>query len=336
VGGTAAHGRRPIPPEREGVPTGLFGRGGAKRQYGHEATIAQYEAIAAQAGVAAEAEGAAGRWADALTLSEVSLKAVLAMAQLEPGDPRHLHGEAASLYFHASALGRNGRGAEAVAAADRAAELYRRLRPQNPAKYDRLIADAEGRGERWRAELAGPAAGAPAAPVADAPVAGAPEDDLADILGFAAIRLLEGQPLSPEEARGLSAVGITPAGAGSARVELARFHNTLADHLSAEDPDEAWTVRQLRLLAHDLVAESSETQEIAMRYGFGDCGTDWARTLLLLARQDHESGDTSSLQEHCGWLAGVLGQLRPYTLVSGPTAALAQEADAILQEVGDW
>ncbi|MCF4121420.1 hypothetical protein L1785_10550 [Antribacter sp. KLBMP9083] len=302
---------------------GLFGRGRPKRQNGHDEAIAHYEAMVAQAGAAAEAEGASGRWDDALMLSEVSLKAVLALQRLEPGDPRHLHGEAATQYFHASALGRNGRVAEAVAAADRAAALYRLLRPQSPARYDQLIADAEGRGERWRAELAGT-------------VAGAPADDIADILGSAAVRLLEGQPLSPEEARGLSAVGITAAGAGSARVELARTHLTLADHLSAEAPDEAWTVRQLRLHAHDLFAEASEAQETEMRYRFGDYGTDWARTLLVLARQDHESGDTSSLQDHCGWLAGVLGQLRPYTLVDGPTAELVQEADMFLQGVGSW
>ncbi|MFC8798729.1 hypothetical protein ACFT2C_13425 [Promicromonospora sp. NPDC057138] len=312
---------------------GLFGRGRAERQSQHDVAIAQYEAIATQAGAQAESEGASGRWDDALVLSEVSLQAVLAMARLEPGDPRHLHGEAATQYFHASALGRNGRVAEALAAADRAAALYRQLRPQSPARYDQLIADAEARGERWRAELAGTVAGAREQA---GTVAAAPEDDIADILESAALRLLAGQPLSPEEARGLSAVGITPAGPGSARVELARFQIALADHLSAEGPDEAGIVRELRLRAHDLFAEASEAQETEMRYGFADYGTDWARTLLVLARQDQESGDTSFLEEHCGWLAGVLGQLRPYTLVDGSTAALAQEADAFLHEVDTW
>ncbi|GHH75212.1 hypothetical protein [Promicromonospora soli] len=302
---------------------GLFGRGRARRQSEHDVAIAHYEAMAAQAGNAAEAEGASGRWDDALMLSEVSLKAVAALAQLEPGDPRHLHGEAASLYFHASALGRNGRVADAVDAADRAAALYRRLRPQNPARYDVLIADAEERGERWRAELAGTAASEP-------------EDDIVDLLRSAADRLLGGQPVSPEVASGLSALGITLTGAGSGRAGLARTNFTLADHMSAKAPDEALTIRQLRLRAHQLFAEGSEAQEAEMRIGFGDYGTDWARTLLVLARQDQESGDTSSLQEHCGWLAGVLGQLRPYTLVDGPTAALVQEADAFLQEAGSW
>lgn len=320
---------------------GLFGRGKAKRLYGRDATIAQYEAMVAEAGTAAEREGAAGRWADALTFSDVSLQAVLALAQFEPGDPRHVHGEAATLYFHASALGRNGRVDEAIAAADRAAELYRRLRPQNPAKYDQLIADAEGRGERWRAELAGPVVDAPAG---GAPVEGVPEEDLAgvldstEILGLVALRLMDERPLSPGEARGLSELGITPVGAGSARAELARFHNTIADRLSVEDPDDDWTVRQLRVHAHDLFVESSEAQEMEMRTGFGDYGTEWARTLLFLAKSEHESDDDDTywLQEYCGWLAGVLGQLRPYTLVSGPTAELVQEADAFLQEVGDW
>lgn len=303
---------------------GLFGSGRAKRQNERDAAIAHYEAIAAQAGNAAEAEGASGRWDDALLMSEVSLKAVLALAQLEPGDPRHVHGEAATLYFHASALGRNGRVAEAVAAADRAAALYRRLRPQSPARYDGLISDAEERGERWRAELAGTAAGTPG-------------DELAGLLRSAADGLLAGQPVSPEVARGLSSVpGITPVGAGSARAELAQFHATLADHLSAEVPGEAGTVRRLRLRAHQLFAEASEAQETEMRYGFADYGTDWARTLLVLAREDRESGDTSSLREHCGWLAGVLGQLRPHMLVDRPTAALVAEADAFLQEVGSW
>jgi tetratricopeptide (TPR) repeat protein len=302
---------------------GLFGRGRARRQNEHDVAIAHYEAMAAQAGNAAEAEGASGRWDDALMLSEVSLKAVAALAQLEPGDPRHLHGEAASLYFHASALGRNGRVAEAVDAADRAAALYRRLRPQNPARYDQLIADAEERGERWRAELAGTAASEP-------------EGDIVDLLRSAADRLLGGQSVSPEVASGLSALGVTLNGAGSGRAGLARTSFTLADHMSAKAPDEALTIRQLRLRAHQLFAEGSETQEAEMRIGFGDYGTDWARTLLVLARQDQESGDTSSLQEHCGWLAGVLGQLRPYTLVDGPTAALVQEADAFLQGVDGW
>lgn len=331
---------------------GLFGRGKPKRLYGREATIAQYEAMVAEAGTAAEREAAAGRWADALTFSDVSLQAVMALAQFEPGDPRHVHGEAATLYFHASALGRNGRVDEAIAAADRAAELYRRLRPQNPEKYDQLAADADGRAERWRAVLAG---GAVDAPTTEAPAAAAPEEDVADtydsaveILGDVALSLITERPLSPKEARGLSAIGITPVGAGSTRARLARFHNTIADRLSVEDPDDDgrvqglrvdWTVQGLRVQAHDLFVEASEAQEMEMRTGIGDYGLEWARTLLFLAKGERESADdddTYLLEEYCGWLAGVLGQLRPYTIVDGPTAELVQEADAFLQEVGDW
>jgi hypothetical protein len=319
---------------------GLFGRGKAKPLYGRAATIAQYEAMVAEAGTAAEREAVAGRWADALTFSDISLQAVLALAQFEPGDLRHVHGEAATLYFHASVLGRNGRVDEAIAAADRAAELYRLLRPQNPAKYDQLAADADGRAERWRAELAGHAA-----PAVEAPAAAAPEEDVADtydsaaeILGDVALRLLDESPLSPEEARGLLAIGIAPVGADSTHARRARFHNTIADRLSVEDPDDDWTVERLRGHAHDFFVKSSEAQETEMRTGFGDYGLEWARTLLFLAKGERESddADTDLLEEYCGWLAGVLGQLRPHAIVDGPTAELVQEADAFLQEVGDW
>jgi hypothetical protein len=321
---------------------GLFGRGKAKDPYGREALIAQNEAIVAEAGTAAEREAAAGRWADALTFSDISLHAVRTLARFEPGDPRHVHGEAATLYFHASVLGRNGRVDEAIAAADRAAALYRQLQPHNPAKYDQLVADADGRAERWRAELAGDAVDAPAT---EAPAVAAPKEGLADtsrsaaeILGDVALRLLDESPLSPEEARGLSAIGITPVGADSTHARQARFHNTVADRLSVEDPEDDWTVERLRGHAHELFVKSSEAQEMEMRTGFGDYGLEWARTLLFLAKGERESDDddTYFLQEYCGWLAGVLGQLRPYTIVDGPTAELVQEADAFLQEVVDW
>lgn len=329
---------------------GLFGRGKAKDPYGREALIAQNETLVEEAGTAAQREAAAGRWAEALTFSDISLQAVQALARFEPGDPRHLHGEAAVLYFHASVLGRNGRVDEAIAAADRAAELYRRLQPHNPGKYNQLVADADGRAERWRAELAGHAA-----PAVEAPAAAAPEEDLADtvdsaakILGDVALSLMTERPLSPKEARGLSAIGITPVGAGSTHARLARFHNTIADRLSVEDPDDDgrveglrvdWTVQGLRVRAHDLFVEASEAQEMEMRTGIGDYGLEWARTLLFLAKGERESADdddTYLLEEYCGWLAGVLGQLRPYAIVDGPTAELVQEADAFLQEVGDW
>lgn len=330
---------------------GLFGRGKAKDPYGREALIAQNETLVEEAGTAAQREAAAGRWAEALTFSDISLQAVQALARFEPGDPRHLHGEAAVLYFHASVLGRNGRVDEAIAAADRAAELYRRLQPHNPGKYNQLVADAAGRAERWRAELAGHAA-----PAVEAPAAAAPEEDLADtvdsaakILGDVALSLMTERPLSPKEARGLSAIGITPVGAGSTHARLARFHNTIADRLSVEDPDDDgrveglrvdWTVQGLRVRAHDLFVEASEAQEMEMRTGIGDYGLEWARTLLFLAKGERESADddddTYLLEEYCGWLAGVLGQLRPYAIVDGPTAELVKEADAFLQEVGDW
>jgi tetratricopeptide (TPR) repeat protein len=322
---------------------GLFGRGKAKDPYGREALIAQNEAMVERAGATAQREAAAGRWAEALTFSDISLQAVQALARFEPGDPRHIHGEAAVLYFHASALGRNGRVDEAIAAAERAAELYRRLQPHNPGKYNQLVADADGRAERWRAVLAG---GAVDAPATEAPAAAAPEEDVADtydsaveILGDVALSLITERPLSPKEERGLSAIGITPVGAGSTRARLARFHNTIADRLSAEDPDDDWSVQGLRVHAHDLFVEASEAQEMEMRTGIGDYGLEWARTLLFLAKGERESADdddTYLLEEYCGWLAGVLGQLRPYAITDGPTAELVQEADAFLQEVGDW
>lgn len=329
---------------------GLFGRGKARDPYGREALIAQNEAIVAEAGTAAEREAAAGRWADALTFSDISLQAVLTLARFEPGDPRHVHGEAATLYFHASVLGRNGRVDEAIAAADRAAELYRRLQPHNPGKYNQLVADADGRAKRWRAELAGHAV-----PAVEAPAVAVPEEDVddtydsaAELLGDVALSLVTERPLSPKEARGLSSIGITPVGAGSTHARLARFHNTIADRLSVEDPDDDgrvqglrvdWTVQELRVHAHDLFVEASEAQEMEMRTGFSDYGLEWARTLLFLAKGERESADaddTYLLEEYCGWLAGVLGQLRPYAIVDGPTAELVREADAFLQEVGDW
>lgn len=329
---------------------GLFGRGKARDPYGREALIAQNEVMVERAGATAQREAAAGRWAEALTFSDISLQAVQALARFEPGDPRHLHGEAAVLYFHASALGRNGRVDEAIAAADRAAELYRRLQPHNPGKYNQLVADADGRAERWRAELAGHAA-----PAVEAPAVAVPEEDVddtydsaAELLGDVALSLTTERPLSPKEARGLSAIGITPPGEGSTHARLARFHNTIADRLSVEDPDDDgrvqglrvdWTVQGLRVHAHDLFVEASEAQEMEMRTSIADYRLEWARTLLFLAKGERESADdddTYSLEEYCGWLAGVLGQLRPYAIVDGPTAELVQEADAFLQEVGDW
>lgn len=192
-------------------------------------------------------------------------------------------------------------------------------------------------------------------PAVEAPAVAVPEEDVddtydsaAELLGDVALSLVTERPLSPKEARGLSSIGITPVGAGSTHARLARFHNTIADRLSVEDPDDDgrvqglrvdWTVQELRVHAHDLFVEASEAQEMEMRTGFSDYGLEWARTLLFLAKGERESADaddTYLLEEYCGWLAGVLGQLRPYAIVDGPTAELVREADAFLQEVGDW